>query len=89
MKIELSPSIGPETKLDLLAHLLTCIGLHRIMGLELGYGLGRCYASKIVWLVGWPSLCVARLCLNIGVIKRVIILKLNINHALKKITHTC
>ena len=60
---------------------------YQIMGLEFGYGLGRCQASKTTRLVGQPPLCVVRPYLIKEFIKRVLILNLNIHHALKEITH--
>ena len=57
------------------------------MGLEFGYGLGRCYAPKTTQLVGRPPLCVAMLYLIKEFIKRALIFNLNIHHVFKEI-HT-
>ena len=57
------------------------------MGLEFGYGLGRCYAPKTTQLVGRPPLFVAMLYLIKEFIKRALIFNLNIHHVFKEI-HT-
>ena len=46
---------------------------YQIMGSKFGYGLGRCQAHKIAWLIGRPPLCVARPYLIKKFIKRALI----------------